>query len=100
MTWLVDLLKKWRRITPVYRCGRCGRALLDPDSVTRGYGPDCWRAKRSAEGPKVVIVPEGELWPISKPDPLPDPGFRMDPETGEIAKLEEKKEEGKNEQTD
>ncbi|HEY2304185.1 MAG TPA: DUF6011 domain-containing protein [Acidimicrobiales bacterium] len=24
------------------RCRRCGRALADPESVSRGIGPDCW----------------------------------------------------------
>lgn len=34
------------------RCGRCGSELEDPESIERGYGPDCWgivsgkRAKR------------------------------------------------------
>jgi len=23
-------------------CGRCGRDLTDPDSISRGIGPDCW----------------------------------------------------------
>lgn len=24
------------------RCGRCGRALTDPESIARGLGPECW----------------------------------------------------------
>lgn len=24
------------------RCLRCGRILTDPDSISRGIGPDCW----------------------------------------------------------
>lgn len=31
------------------RCSRCGRLLTDPDSVTRGIGPDC-AAKLAAGG--------------------------------------------------
>lgn len=23
-------------------CGRCGRTLTTPESITRGIGPDCW----------------------------------------------------------
>lgn len=25
-------------------CGKCGRPLSDPESIERGYGPDCWGA--------------------------------------------------------
>ncbi|MEU6340281.1 DUF6011 domain-containing protein [Streptomyces sp. NPDC046977] len=25
-------------------CGKCDRPLKDPDSLRRGYGPECWRA--------------------------------------------------------
>ena len=37
------------------RCGRCGRALSDPASSARGYGPTCWArlladAKRAVGG--------------------------------------------------
>lgn len=24
------------------RCGICGKTLTDPESIKRGYGPDCW----------------------------------------------------------
>ena len=25
------------------RCGYCGRLLTDPESMQRGFGPECWR---------------------------------------------------------
>jgi len=25
------------------RCRKCGRVLTDPASVSRGYGPECWK---------------------------------------------------------
>ena len=25
------------------RCGCCGKMLTDPDSISRGFGPDCWK---------------------------------------------------------
>jgi hypothetical protein len=28
------------------RCKRCGRLLTDPDSVERGYGPECVKKDR------------------------------------------------------
>lgn len=24
------------------KCQKCGRKLTDPDSIQRGYGPECW----------------------------------------------------------
>jgi len=30
------------------RCLCCGKALDDPESVSRGYGPDCWAKMRRA----------------------------------------------------
>lgn len=24
------------------KCQKCGRKLTDPESVERGYGPECW----------------------------------------------------------
>ena len=24
------------------KCQRCGRKLTDPESMVRGYGPECW----------------------------------------------------------
>lgn len=24
------------------KCQKCGRKLTDPDSMKRGYGPECW----------------------------------------------------------
>jgi len=29
-------------------CGKCGRALKDPRSIERGYGPDCWKEVKAA----------------------------------------------------
>ena len=26
------------------KCARCGRALTDPDSIDRGFGPECWKS--------------------------------------------------------
>lgn len=30
------------RIRHSGKCGRCGRELTDPESMTRGIGPECW----------------------------------------------------------
>ena len=35
------------RIYHVGRCGHCGRTLTDPDSIARGFGPDCWKLLKS-----------------------------------------------------
>lgn len=24
------------------KCQKCGRKLTDPESIERGYGPECW----------------------------------------------------------
>ena len=58
-------------------CRRCGRALRDPDSVARGYGPVCWAKVRAeaagqqalTEGPEVLVQENdwGVPWP---PAPL------------------------------
>lgn len=24
------------------KCQKCGRKLTDPESIKRGYGPECW----------------------------------------------------------
>ena len=24
------------------KCQKCGRKLTDPESIARGYGPECW----------------------------------------------------------
>lgn len=24
------------------RCQKCGKKLTDPESIKRGYGPECW----------------------------------------------------------
>ena len=47
----------------VVPCGRCGRPLSDPESRTRGYGPDCWRnehgsasSRRAASGAREPIT--------------------------------------------
>ncbi|AAM05986.1 DUF6011 domain-containing protein [Methanosarcina acetivorans] len=38
--------------TPLYtRCLRCGRALRDHKSKSRGYGPECWEKVRHALPP-------------------------------------------------
>jgi hypothetical protein len=33
-------LQTLNRLTPI-PCGRCGRTLIDQDSIARGYGPEC-----------------------------------------------------------
>lgn len=30
------------------RCLRCGRTLTDPESISRGIGPDCWDRVKGA----------------------------------------------------
>ena len=44
--WTYERLKRGLAITPVRmyhagRCGRCGRTLTTPESITAGYGPEC-----------------------------------------------------------
>lgn len=38
--------------TPVICLGGCRRQLRDPESVSRGYGPDCWRKLHGRPGLK------------------------------------------------
>lgn len=26
----------------VHKCRKCGKKLTDPESIKRGYGPECW----------------------------------------------------------
>lgn len=26
------------------RCQKCGKKLTDPESIKRGYGPECWES--------------------------------------------------------
>ena len=26
------------------KCQKCGKKLTDPDSIRRGYGPECWNS--------------------------------------------------------
>jgi len=40
-----------------WACCRCGRELLDGDSVGRGFGPDCWRQlRRNPQGHVVAAA--------------------------------------------
>lgn len=34
------------------KCGKCGRALKDPRSIKRGYGPNCWQKVKLEEAKK------------------------------------------------
>lgn len=49
-----------QQVTPRCRAETCHRALRDPESVARGYGPVCWRrhhppTPRTAA--RAVVVP-------------------------------------------
>lgn len=51
LNWTLDRVVSGKDLKTVRclhsgRCGRCGRKLLDPESLDRGLGPDC--AKMSA----------------------------------------------------
>lgn len=35
------LAERWR-IRMYSKCQKCGRKLTDPESIERGYGPECW----------------------------------------------------------
>ena len=39
------------------RCGRCGRQLTDPISVSRGIGPECWGKETGSHHQRRVVVP-------------------------------------------
>lgn len=32
----------------IHRCQDCQRELTDPESVARGFGPDCWASRRAS----------------------------------------------------
>ena len=34
------------------KCQKCGKKLTDPESIRRGYGPECWE---SITGQKIKI---------------------------------------------
>ena len=37
------------------KCQKCGRKLTDPESIKRGYGPECWG---SITGQQYVVSPD------------------------------------------
>jgi len=45
--WAMDVITGKRKLPDGYairhagRCGRCGRLLTTPESITSGYGPEC-----------------------------------------------------------
>lgn len=39
--YLHYLAERWR-IRMYSKCQKCGRKLTDPESIERGYGPECW----------------------------------------------------------
>ena len=41
-------------------CGACGQPLSDPDSVERGFGPECWE-RMTGEARRVLARPVGAL---------------------------------------
>jgi hypothetical protein len=53
-------------------CIKCGRALSDPTSVKRGYGPECWGA----------IQESGQLGFFDDPALKSDFDYRIDIDTG------------------
>jgi hypothetical protein len=45
-TWFMRHIRRLPPALKVYhenRCARCGRALTTPESVQRGFGPECWQ---------------------------------------------------------
>lgn len=38
------------------KCQKCGRKLTDPESIERGYGPECWN------GLTTHYYPDPEDW--------------------------------------
>lgn len=40
--WLFTLLGGKMGIRMYSKCQKCGRKLTDPESIERGYGPECW----------------------------------------------------------
>jgi hypothetical protein len=77
--WLREALRGKK---PVYVCGKCGRVLQDEESIDRGFGPNCWRMVRDQHITKEDVEALAE-------DPLPAPGFKMDPESGELMQIQE-----------
>lgn len=48
------------------KCQKCGRKLTDPDSMERGFGPECWESitgicSRCDMGRKTVTCEEEQI---------------------------------------
>jgi hypothetical protein len=64
------------------KCQKCGKKLTDPDSVKRGYGPECWGSivgnyrnvnSNSEESSEDVQIP-GQMDIFEFPELLPEEG--------------------------
>lgn len=49
-----DKLVRQAELAVVSHCRRCGRDLTDPESIERGYGPDCWGEATRSEPVRAV----------------------------------------------
>jgi hypothetical protein len=94
MKFLEKLLNRFKP-KRVYRCLSCGKILHGEESISRGYGPNCWRKKQGTPRIKRRLlsletanttekdVVETATLPFIV-DPLPRPVLRMDPQTGQV----------------
>lgn len=56
-----------------HRCQKCGKQLTDPESMIRGYGPECWgeivRAVASAMDSDAGQIPgQMSIWDLMEND--------------------------------
>ena len=54
-----------------HRCQKCGKSLSDPESMIRGFGPDCWEeivkaVTRSMDSDTGQIPGQMSLWDMIK----------------------------------
>ena len=61
-------------------CQKCGKKLTDPESMQRGYGPECWSqisCISSADSAGSVNEAElpGQMTIFDFPDAIPDGGM-------------------------
>lgn len=57
------------------RCQKCGKKLKDPDSMKRGYGPECWESITGILRTKAPTVEEnlsGQMNIFDFPEYLPE----------------------------
>ena len=40
------------------KCQKCGRKLTDPESIERGYGPECWNGLTTVPSGAGDKIPE------------------------------------------